>query len=219
MKCRLNGEDNPFDVTQWQNWAARELKKDRVIVEAHRPPLHNVPPTLLTCLTGKGVIVRAVSLPLPWSDRSGIQGMHWTLGWLIRLWSGKPFRSQVDTAQTKMKKKDLFAPIGLIHWRTTSREPWITQTVFAQLPGSHAHSNLGVYYTALLKECWHKLTKAKTWSLCNTVYWQRVPSPPYERGKHLRRERSLCGMACVCLWALSQQARNKMPYKGSKKNH
>lgn len=62
-----------------------------------------------------------------------------------------------------------FAPFGLIHWWTTSREAWITQTVFAQLPDGYTHSNFGIYYTVLLKECWHKQTEAKSWSLCNAL--------------------------------------------------
>lgn len=84
------------------------------------------------------------------------------------IWSGK---TMPPFSLTEIKKKmGLCASFGPIHWQTTSREAWITQTVFAQLPGSHAHSNIGIYYSVLLKECWHKHSEAKTWGLCNTLF-------------------------------------------------
>lgn len=96
---------------------------------------------------------------------------------VIKFRSGIPYRPQFDMVRIRWKM-DQFALFGPIHWQTTSREAWITQTVFAQLPGSHAHSNIGIYYSALLKECWHKHTEAKTWSLCNTFCSNTTyPSP------------------------------------------
>ncbi len=153
--------------------------------------------------------------------------MHWKQDWLIKFWSGKPCRPQFDTAHIRWKM-DRVALFGPIHWQTTSREARITQTVFAQLPGSHAHSNTGIYYSALLKECWHKQTEAKTWSLCNTLcsnisypLLRTVPTweAPWKRKSSLAKSHS-CGMACVCLCAYCmRRAWSEMPYKGSQQRH
>lgn len=119
-----------------------------------------------------------------------------------------------------------FALFGPIHLQTTSREAQITQTVFAQLPGSHAHSNIGIYYTALLKECWHQHTEAKTWSLCNTLSSNTsYPSPHHANMGGTLEKWSLskshsCGVACVCLCAYCLwRAWSEIPYKGSQQMH
>lgn len=49
--------------------------------------------------------------------------------------------------------------------------------MFAQLLASHAHSNTGIYYTVLLKQCCHKRTKErkKKKNLCNSL----IPDSSY----------------------------------------
>lgn len=48
----------------------------------------------------------------------------------------------------QMKPEQVYS--GPIHWCATSRERWITQTVFAQLPGGRARSNTSMHYRTRL---------------------------------------------------------------------
>lgn len=70
MKRQLNGGDNPFDVTQWHNWAAREGKKEG---KKERPghcgsaqtSTSSCPPSLLESLTSTAMLIESAGIYCP----------------------------------------------------------------------------------------------------------------------------------------------------------